>query len=106
MLATGDLSFAAQKCYDIELLAPVTGVFLETSSCSNFGDFQARRANIKYRPKNSKKLIYLNTLNGSGVALARLVICILENYQNKSGYITVPEILRPYMDGLKDIKPI
>ena len=105
MLSTGDISFAAQKCYDIELWAPVSGAFLETSSCSNFGDFQARRGNIKYKSKKTKKPAYLHTLNGSGVATARLMIAILENYQQKDGSIAIPEALRPYMDGLDAIKP-
>jgi len=105
MLSTGDISFAAQKCYDIELWAPVSGTFLETSSCSNFGDFQARRGNIKYKSKKTKKSAYLHTLNGSGVATARLMIAILENYQQKDGSIAIPDVLRPYMDGLDAIKP-
>jgi len=105
LLSTGDISFAACKCYDIELWAPVSGVFLETSSCSNFSDFQARRTNIKYRPKNSKKTEYVHTLNGSGVALARLVISILENYQNKDGSVNIPEVLKPYMGGIEKIEP-
>jgi len=105
LLSTGDLSFAASKCYDIEIWAAASGAFLETSSCSNFTDFQARRANIKYKVKDSKKNAYLNTLNGSGVALARLVVAILENYQTKDGSVVIPEVLRPYMDGLERIEP-
>lgn len=105
LLCTADISFAASKCYDIEIWAPVTGAFLETSSCSNFTDFQARRANIKYRPEDSKKPAYLHTLNGSGVALARLVVAILENYQQKDGSVVIPEVLVPYMDGKKVIEP-
>ncbi|MCX5679221.1 MAG: serine--tRNA ligase [Candidatus Omnitrophica bacterium] len=103
MLATGDISFAAAKCYDIELYAPGTDAYLEVSSCSCFTDFQARRANIRYRPKNGKPE-YVHTLNGSGVALPRLVVSILENYQNADGSITVPKALVPYMDGLEVIK--
>jgi len=103
MLSTGDISFAAAKCYDIEIWSPAAKTWLEVSSCSNFTDFQARRANIKYRPRpgspGSKTPRYVHTLNGSGVALARLVICILENYQNKDGSISVPKVLRRYMDG-------
>jgi seryl-tRNA synthetase len=105
MLATGDISFAAAKCYDIELYAPGAGAYLEVSSCSNFTDFQARRANIRYRPKDSKKPAYVHTLNGSGVALARLVVAILENYQNHDGSVNVPKALVPYMDGLEVITP-
>lgn len=104
MLATGDISFAAAKCYDIELYAAGTDAYLEVSSCSNFTDFQARRANIRYRDK-SKKVSYVHTLNGSGVALARLVVAILENYQNQDGSVRVPKALVPYMDGLTVITP-
>jgi len=104
-LSTGDISFAASKCYDIELWAPGSDVWLEVSSCSDFTDFQARRANIKYRHKNSKKTGFVHTLNGSGVALARLVIAILENYQQRDGSVVIPEALRPYLDSLEAIKP-
>jgi len=104
LLSTGDISFAASKCYDIELWAPGSGVYLEVSSCSNFTDFQARRANIKYKPKGSKRLEYVHTLNGSGVALARLVVAIIESYQREDGSITVPKVLRRYFDGKKIIK--
>lgn len=105
MLASGDISFAAAKCYDIEIFAAGANAYLEVSSCSNFTDFQARRANIRYRQKETKKLAFVHTLNGSGVALARLVVAILENYQNKDGTVNVPAALVPYMDGLKVITP-
>jgi len=105
MLCTGDLSFAASKCYDIELWAPGTGRYLEVSSCSNFEDFQARRANIRYRSKDFKGVRFLHTLNGSGVALARLVIAILEVYQQKDGSVIIPEALRPYLDNMERINP-
>lgn len=105
MLATGDISFAAAKCYDIELYAAGTDAYLEVSSCSNFTDFQARRANIRFRDKNTKKMSFVHTLNGSGVALARLVVAILENYQNKDGSVNIPKALVPYMGGLTVIKP-
>jgi len=115
MLATGDISFAAAKCYDIELYAPGTNAYLEVSSCSCFTDFQARRANIRYRKgrgsgvggegSGGKGTEYVHTLNGSGVALARLVVAILENYQNKDGSVTIPKVLVPYMDGLEMIAP-
>ncbi len=104
-LSTGDISFAASKCYDIELWAPGNNAWLEVSSCSNFTDFQARRANIKYRYKNSKKTGFVHTLNGSGVALPRLVIAILENYQQRDGSVIVPEALRPYIDSMEVIRP-
>jgi len=105
LLATGDISFAAAKCYDIEIYAAGLGKYLEVSSCSCFTDFQARRANIRYRQKESKKIGYVHTLNGSGVALARLVVAILENYQNEDGTITIPKALVPYMDGRTTISP-
>ena len=99
MLSTADLSFSASKCYDLEAYAAGVDKWLEVSSCSNFVDFQARRANIKYRRKDNKKLEFLHTLNGSGVALARTVIAILENYQQADGSVLIPEALRPYLDG-------
>jgi len=96
-LATGDLSFAAAKCYDIEVWAQGIEKWLEVSSCSNFEDFQARRANIRLRRKKGDKLEYPHTLNGSGLALPRTVIAILENYQQKDGSIIIPEVLRKFM---------
>lgn len=102
-LASGDLSFAAAKCYDIEVYAAGIEKWLEASSCSNFEDFQARRANIRYKGKDSKKSAFVHTLNGSGVALPRTMIAILENYQTKEGTIRIPEVLRPYMGGLPEI---
>jgi len=105
MLSTGDISFAASKCYDLELWAPGIKKYLEVSSCSNFEDFQARRANIRYKPKGSKKATLVHTLNGSGVALARLVIAILEVYQQKDGSVVIPEALRSYMDKKEAITP-
>ncbi|MDD5449417.1 MAG: serine--tRNA ligase [Candidatus Omnitrophica bacterium] len=107
MLCTGDISFAASKCYDLELWAEGSGRYFEVSSCSNFEDFQARRANIKYRPQTTDhrpSTRYIHTLNGSGVALARLVIAILETYQEKDGSVIIPEALRPYMDYQERIK--
>jgi seryl-tRNA synthetase len=104
VLCTGDLSFAAAKCYDIEAWASGVGKYLEVSSCSNFEDFQARRMGIRFRPKEGGKLQYVHTLNGSGVALPRTMIALLENYQTKAGTVIIPEVLRPYMDGLEEIK--
>ena len=104
-LSTQGISFAAAKCYDIELWAAGSRARLEVSSCSNFGDFQARRANIRYRDKETNKLSYVHTLNGSGVATARLLIALIENYQTKNGTVMIPKALQPYMDGLKEIKP-
>jgi seryl-tRNA synthetase len=97
MLCTGDLGFAAAKSYDLEMWAPGCQEWLEVSSCSVCDDFQARRANIRYRPNSKAKPRYVHTLNGSGLALPRVVISILENYQQADGSIAVPEVLRPYM---------
>jgi seryl-tRNA synthetase len=99
-LAAGDMSFAAAKCYDLEVFAPGLDRWLEASSCSNFEDFQARRAGIRYKDKDMKKPAFVHTLNGSGVATPRTVIAIIENYQQEDGSIMVPEVLRPYMNGL------
>ncbi len=99
-LCTGDLSFASTKCYDIEVWAPGIKKHLEVSSCSNFEDFQARRMNIRFRGEKGN-LGYVHTLNGSGVALPRTMIAIIETYQREDGAIEIPEVLRPYMDGLE-----
>src|SRR3990167_6463561 len=101
-LASGDLSFAAAKCYDLEAWAPGLNQYLEVSSCSNFEAFQARRANIRYRPADGKPA-FVHTLNGSGVALARTFICLLETHQRPDGHVSVPEPLRPYLDGLAQL---
>ncbi|UCC80114.1 MAG: serine--tRNA ligase [Candidatus Zixiibacteriota bacterium] len=103
VLCTGDLSFAAAKCYDIEVYAPGMDSWLEVSSCSNFEDFQARRMNLRYRPDKGAKPIFPHTLNGSGVALPRTVAAILENCQTKDGQVVIPETLRPYMGGMDRI---
>ncbi len=103
VLPTQDLSFAASKCYDLEAYAPGIDKWLEVSSCSNFESFQARRANIKFRRKDTKKLDFVHTLNGSGVALARTLVAILENYQQKDGSVIVPEVLKAYLDGQERI---
>lgn len=103
LLSTQELSFAASKCYDLEVYAPGIDKWLEVSSCSNFEDFQARRGNIRFREKETKKLKYLHTLNGSGLALPRLIIAILENYQNEDGSVTIPQVLRKYMEGKNKI---
>ncbi len=101
-LCTGDMSFAAAKCYDIDVWAPGLDKFLEVSSCSNFEDFQARRMNIRYRGEDNK-LRFVHTLNGSGLALPRTVIAVLETYQQKDGSIAIPDVLQPYMGGVKVI---
>lgn len=103
-LCTGDISFAAAKCYDIELWAPGQNAWLEVSSCSNFEDFQARRAAIRYRT-NDGKVRFVHTLNGSGVALPRLMVAILENGQQEDGSIKLPEAIVPYMNGKDRIIP-
>ena len=101
-LCTGDLGFSAAKCYDIELWTPAQDKWLEVSSCSNFNDYQARRANIRYRNEDGKTA-FVHTINGSGVALPRLVIAIMENNQNADGSIDLPEVLWPYMGGLQKL---
>ncbi len=103
VLCTGDLSFAAAKCYDIEAWCPGLGNYQEVSSCSNFEDFQARRMLLRFRPKGGGKLQYAHTLNGSGVALPRTIIALFENYQTAQGTVIIPEVLRPYMDGMEEI---
>ena len=103
-LCTGDLGFSAAKGYDIEVWLPSYGAYKEISSCSNFEDFQARRANIKFRREVKGQLEFVHTLNGSGLAIERTIAAIIENYQNEDGTITVPEALRSYMGGLEIIK--
>ena len=103
MLCTGDLGFSASKTYDVEVWMPSYGRYVEISSCSNFEDYQARRANIRFRRKDSKKVEYVHTLNGSGLAVGRTFAAILENYQQEDGSIVIPEALRPYMGGLEKI---
>jgi seryl-tRNA synthetase len=102
-LCTGDIGFSSAKTYDLEVWMPSYNRYVEISSCSNCEDFQARRANIRYRPKNKGRLRFVHTLNGSGLAVGRTFAAILENYQNEDGSVTVPEILRPYMGGLEKI---
>ncbi len=104
-LCTGDIGFGAKKTYDLEVWLPGQDKFREISSCSNCGDFQARRANIKFKSKGSKKAQFVHTLNGSGLAVGRTFVAVVENYQQKDGTILIPEALQPYMGGLKVIKP-
>jgi len=103
-MCTGDLGFSAAKKYDVEMWAPGVQEWLEVSSCSNCEDFQARRANIRYRPEPGAKPRFVHTLNGSGLALPRVMIAIMENYQQADGSIVVPEVLRPYMGGVEVIR--
>ena len=102
-MCTGDLSFVAAKKIDIEVWAPGCDEWLEVSSCSNFRDFQARRAGIRFRPEGGGSTNFVHTLNGSALALPRMMIAVIENYQNADGSITVPEVLRPYMGGIEVI---
>jgi len=102
-LCTGDIGFSSAKTYDLEVWMPSYNRYVEISSCSNFEDFQARRANIKYRPEGKGKLEYIHTLNGSGLAVGRTFAAILENYQNQDGSVTIPEALIPYMGGMEKI---
>lgn len=103
VLCTGDMGFGARKTYDIEVWLPGQGTYREISSCSNCGDFQARRMKARYRPRGEKGTRFVHTLNGSGLAVGRTMIAVLENYQNEDGSVTVPEALRPYMGGLETI---
>lgn len=103
LLSTGDLGFAARKTYDLEVWMPGQSLYREISSCSNCGDFQARRMNARYRPGDGKGTLFVHTLNGSGLAVGRTLVAVIENYQNADGTITVPAALRPYMAGLEVI---
>ena len=102
-MCAGDLGFTAAMKYDPEVWMPSYGRYVEVSSCSNFEDFQARRANIRFRRKKGQKAEFVHTLNGSGLAVGRTLAAILENYQNEDGSVTVPDALRPYMGGLEKI---
>jgi seryl-tRNA synthetase len=102
-LSTGDMSFVSAKTYDLEVWIPSQETYREISSCSNFEDYQARRANIRYKPVDSKKTRLVHTLNGSGLAVGRTWVAIIENYQEPDGTVVIPEALRPYMDGLAAI---
>lgn len=104
LLCTGDMGFAARKTYDLEVWLPGQNAFREISSCSQCGDFQARRMQARYRPGDDKNLLYVHTLNGSGLAVGRTMVAILENYQQADGSVIMPEALRPYMGGLEVIK--
>jgi len=102
-LASGDLGFSAAKTYDLEVWLPALGCYREISSCTNFTDFQARRAHLRFRPSEGGKSRHLHTLNGSGLAAGRTMVAVLENYQQADGSVVVPEVLRPYMGGLEVI---
>ena len=104
VLCTGDMGFGARKTYDIEVWLPGQNTYREISSCSNCGDFQARRMKARFRPEGEKNTRFVHTLNGSGLAVGRTMVAILENYQNEDGSVTVPEKLRPYIGGLEVIQ--
>ncbi|HYH70779.1 MAG TPA: serine--tRNA ligase [Methyloceanibacter sp.] len=106
VLSTGDMGFAAKKTYDIEVWLPGQGTYREISSCSNCGDFQARRMNARYRAKDQKATQYVHTLNGSGIAVGRALIAVLENYQDEHGSVRVPDVLKPYMGGIDKIERV
>ena len=105
LLSTGDMGFDSSKTYDIEVWLPGQNAYREISSCSNCKDFQARRAQIRYRKEHGAKPRFVHTLNGSGLAVGRTMVAVLENYQRKDGSVTVPKALRAYMDGLEVIEP-
>jgi len=104
VLSTGDMGFGAKKTYDIEVWLPGQDAYREISSCSVCGDFQARRMDARYRPSEGKGTRFVHTLNGSGVAVGRALIAVMENYQNADGSVTIPQVLRPYMGGLEKIE--
>ena len=104
-LCTGDLSFSSAKTYDLEVWLPGQRLFREISSCSNFENFQARRANIRFRPEGKGKTEFVHTLNGSGLAIGRTWLAVLENYQQADGSVVIPDVLRPYMGGLERLTP-
>lgn len=105
LLCTGDMGFGARKTYDLEVWLPGQGLYREISSCSNCGDFQARRMNARYRPAEGKGTVFVHTLNGSGLAVGRTLVAVLENYQNADGSVTVPDVLKPYMGGIGLLTP-
>jgi len=106
LLCSGDMGFTARKTYDLEVWLPGQGAFREISSCSNCGDFQARRMNARYRPEGAKGTEFVHTLNGSGLAVGRTLVAVLENYQQGDGTVDVPEVLKPYMGGVTRLTPL
>jgi seryl-tRNA synthetase len=104
LLCAGDLGFCAQKCYDLEVWFPAQNQYREISSCSVFGDFQARRANLRYKPADGSKVRYLHTMNGSGLAIGRTMAAILENFQQPDGSVAIPKVLQPYLEGRTVVK--
>ena len=106
LLCTGDMGFGARKTYDLEVWLPGQGAYREISSCSNTGDFQARRMNARYRPAGEKGTRFVHTLNGSGLAVGRTLVAVLENYQQADGTVTIPQVLGPYMGGITKLEPL
>ena len=106
VLCAGDMGFGARKTYDLEVWLPGQGRYREISSCSNCWDFQARRMRARFRPNGAKGTNFVHTLNGSGLAVGRTMVAIIENFQNTDGSVTVPEVLRPYMGGVAAIKSL
>jgi seryl-tRNA synthetase len=104
-LCTGDMGFSAARTYDLEVWLPGQGRYREISSCSTCTDFQARRMNARYRPEGEKATRFVHTLNGSGLAVGRTLVAVLENYQQEDGSVTVPDALRPWLPGLDRIEP-
>jgi len=105
LLCTGDMGFSARKTFDLEVWLPGQGKYREISSCSNCGDFQARRMNARYRPEGQKATRFAHTLNGSGLAVGRTLVAVLENYQQADGSVTIPDALLPYMGGTTALTP-
>ncbi|WP_423141995.1 serine--tRNA ligase [Parablastomonas sp. CN1-191] len=106
LLCAGDMGFTARKTFDLEVWLPGQGAYREISSCSNCGDFQARRMNARFRPEGGKGTEFVHTLNGSGLAVGRTLVAVLENYQREDGSVDVPDVLRPYMGGITRLEPI
>jgi seryl-tRNA synthetase len=104
-LCTGDMGFSSAKTYDVEVWLPGQDAYREISSCSNFENFQARRASIRFRRESTGRVEFVHTLNGSGLAVGRTVVAVLENYQQADGSVVIPEVLRPYMKGIDRILP-
>jgi len=104
-LCTGDMGFTAARTYDLEVWLPGQGRYREISSCSTCTDFQARRMNARYRPEGEKATRFVHTLNGSGLAVGRTLVAVLENYQQEDGSVAIPEALQPYLRGLNRLEP-
>ena len=105
VVSSGDMGFQAHKTYDLEVWLPSQNTYREISSCSLCGDFQARRMGARYRPTEGKGTQFVHTLNGSGLAVGRTLVAVVENYQNADGSIDIPDVLKPYMGGLNRIEP-